>query len=109
MNQEERNIFVCENCAKCSTSLSGEYCDFDEHKIINVMTEGTNCNNFSMLEQDSFLEEIWKELGDVPMNPETECIETDFKGFKSGTNREIIWHWFDKLHSKGIGYLMNNC
>ena len=57
-------------------------------------------------DRDAALEEIWKEFGDVPMDPETECIEEPFLGFPAGTNREELWHWFDKRHSKGVAYLL---
>ena len=39
--------------------------------------------------------ELWGEFGDVPMNPETECIEVDWHGFPAGTKREKIWYWFE--------------
>ena len=39
--------------------------------------------------------ELWETLVDVPMNPETECIEEDWHIFKTGTHREEIWHWFE--------------
>ena len=39
---------------------------------------------------------LWEQFEDVPMNPETECIESDWKGFPTGTNREEIWHWFEE-------------
>ena len=55
---------------------------------------------------DEELEELWSRFGDVPMNPETECIEEPFLGFPAGTNREEIWHWFDQRHSKGVAYLL---
>mgnify|MGYP007025268923 CR=1 FL=1 len=29
-------------------------------------------------DKDIRLEELWRQFGDVPMNPETECIEEDF-------------------------------
>ena len=28
-------------------------------------------------------------------------------GFNAGTDRETIWTWFNKQHSKGINWLMN--
>ena len=40
--------------------------------------------------------ELWIEFGDIPMDPETECIEVDWHGFPAGTNREEIWHWFEE-------------
>lgn len=39
---------------------------------------------------------VWEELEDIPMNPKTECIECDFYGFKKGTHKEEIWHWFEE-------------
>ncbi len=55
--------------------------------------------------KDIRLEELWRQFGDVPMNPETECIEEDFLHFPVGTNRMEIWHWFDEQHSIGVAYL----
>lgn len=39
---------------------------------------------------------LWMEFGDVPMDGETECIETSWRGFPAGTHREEIWHWFEE-------------
>lgn len=52
------------------------------------------------------LEKMWQNLGDVPINPETECLEAPFLEWGIGTHREIIWHWFDRQHSKGVAFLM---
>ena len=60
----------------------------------------------TLAERDAALEKLWAELEDVPMNPETECLETPFLNFPVGTFREDIWHWFDERHSKGVAYLM---
>lgn len=49
---------------------------------------------------------LWRIFEDVPMNPKTEEIETEFLGFPAGTHREEIWHWFDAKHSKGVAYLL---
>lgn len=57
-------------------------------------------------DRDEYLEELWAELEDVPMDLETERIEQEFFGWPTGTKREEIWHWFDKRHSKGIAYLL---
>ena len=56
--------------------------------------------------KDRELEKLWQQFGDIPMNPETECIEESFLNFPIGTNREEIWHWFDEQHSIGVAYLM---
>lgn len=55
---------------------------------------------------DELLEKLWDDFADVPMNPETECMESDFLDFPAGTHREDIWHWFDEQYSKGVAYLM---
>lgn len=57
-------------------------------------------------DRDEELEELWERLGDIPMDPETECIEETFLNWPKGTHREEIWHWFDKRHSKGVYYLL---
>ena len=62
----------------------------------------------ALRDRDEELEEMWRRFGDVPMDPETECIEEQFMGWGSGTHREEIWHWFDRRHSKGIAYLLYN-
>ena len=57
-------------------------------------------------ERDMELERLWEELEDVPMDPETECIEESFHIWPAGTDREKIWRWFDNRHSKGVVYLL---
>ena len=60
----------------------------------------------TLLDRDEVLEELWEQFGDIPMNPETECIEEKFMGWGPGIHREEIWHWFDERHSKGVAYLL---
>ena len=50
--------------------------------------------------------ELWEEFGDVPMNPETECIEVAWCGFPKGTHREDIWHWFEETFGVAVHDLM---
>jgi len=57
-------------------------------------------------ERDRYLESLWLESSDVPLNPNTECIEEPYLCFSIGTHREEIWRWFDKHHSKGVAYLL---
>ncbi len=61
----------------------------------------------TLQERDAELERLWNELEDVPMNPETEEIETAFLHFPAGTNREKIWEWFDERYSRGVAKLMH--
>ncbi|MCC2255556.1 hypothetical protein LKD70_14220 [Ruminococcus sp. CLA-AA-H200] len=42
------------------------------------------------------IKQLWEEFGNVPMDPETECIEEEWHGFPEGTHREEIWHWFEE-------------
>lgn len=60
----------------------------------------------TLTERDAALESLWHEFEDIPMNPETECMDAPFLDFPAGTHREDIWHWFDERHSKGVAYLM---
>lgn len=59
----------------------------------------------TLRDRDEELEELWAQFADVPVNP-AECIEEPFMGWGVGISREEIWHWFDRRHSKGIGYLL---
>ncbi len=50
--------------------------------------------------------ELWEEFGDVPMDPETECIESPWLIFPAGTFREDIWTWFEKAFDVSVHNLM---
>ena len=50
--------------------------------------------------------ELWEAFGDVLMNPETECIESEWHGFPSGTHREELWHWFENTFNISVHDLM---
>lgn len=60
----------------------------------------------TLQDRDEELEALWDQFADIPMNPETECIEEPFMGWGAGIHREEIWHWFDRRHSKGVAYLL---
>lgn len=49
---------------------------------------------------------IWTEFGDVPMNPDTECIKVSWRDFPAGTHREEIWHWFENTFNVRVYDLM---
>lgn len=55
---------------------------------------------------DSLIHDVWETLTDVPMDPETENIESNWFIFPAGTNRETIWHWFDEQYPDGVAALM---
>lgn len=50
--------------------------------------------------------DLWIEFGDVPMNPDTECIEEAWHDFPAGTHREDIWHWFEETFHVRVYDLM---
>lgn len=58
--------------------------------------------------KDREVEKLWSEFADVPMDPETECMEENFLHFPAGTEREDIWRWFDDRHSKGVAHLLGH-
>lgn len=45
---------------------------------------------------------LWLDFGDIPMNPETECIENEWHGFEAGTHREDIWKWFEETFNISV-------
>lgn len=49
------------------------------------------------------IKDLWDEFGDVPMDPETECIESKWHHFPAGTHREDIWHWFEHEFGLSVG------
>ena len=42
----------------------------------------------TLRDRDEELEELWRQFGDIPMDPETECIEEQFMGWGPGIHRE---------------------
>lgn len=56
---------------------------------------------------DITLKKIWRELGDIPVNPETEKLESGFSVFEKGADKyEDIWRWFDERYSGGVAALL---
>lgn len=88
-----------QQCCICGETRSVKYRDLSGKYYCNM------CALKQML-RDSVLEDMWRRFADVPMNPETECIEEDWHIFPAGTNRMEIWHWFDERHSGGVYYLL---
>ena len=63
--------------------------------ILGVSLEHTIKNLNAEILKIKTAKDLWKEFEDVPINAETECIETDWNNFKAGTSKEEIWHWFE--------------
>jgi len=60
----------------------------------------------TLRDRDEVLEEIWAQFVDIPVDPETDCLLEPFMGWDKGISKEEVWHWFDRRHSKGVGYLL---
>ena len=59
---------------------------------------------------DREMEMLWDEFADVPFDEDEDgrlVLSAQWQGLPAGTEREEIWGWFDKRHSRGIGWLMN--
>lgn len=50
-----------------------------------------------------YIKDFWLDFGNVPMNPNTECIEEYWNGFAAGTHREEIWEWFEETYGVSVG------
>ena len=62
--------------------------------------------------QDKEMESLWEELEDIPFIEDEEgrlILDSDepWHNFEPGTTKEEIWHYFDRNHSKGLNYLVN--
>lgn len=56
---------------------------------------------------DTILKKLWSKLGDVPVDPETEKLDSDFLFFKKGADKyEDVWRWFDNRYSGGVVELL---
>lgn len=60
---------------------------------------------------DYDVEKLWKKFKDVPFIEDGNCrlvLSNNWQGWKKGTARSTIMHWFDKHYSRGIHALMWN-
>lgn len=53
-----------------------------------------------LYEEDNEKYEDWKDSS-------TLVLASEWNGFDAGTDRETIWCWFNKQHSKGVNWLIN--
>ena len=88
--------------------ISGSMLDYltqcgDEYEIeeLNAKLEEAN-EELEELDNLNKAKQVWDELTDVPMDPETECIESDWKQFPAGTHREEIWHWIEDTYNVSV-------
>ena len=44
---------------------------------------------------------LWQQLGNVPCDDDGSILE-QWREWPVGTDREVIWRWFDERHSAGL-------
>lgn len=74
-----------------------------EDRLSGVTASTITCST------DAEIENLWCDLTDVPFDelPDGRLVlAEDWKQFPAGTDREDIWHFFDRNHSKGVAYLL---
>ena len=54
---------------------------------------------------DKNVEALWKEFQSVPVD-RNENLMTVWKAYPKGTNKNEVYGWFNRHHSKGLSYLM---
>ena len=90
---------------ECKRELNGQISDgFFENSRVGKVVAIDPQEVTDLLEKR--LHELWEELGDIPMDPETECMEAPFAGFDAGTRREEIWHWFEEVFEVRVADLL---
>ena len=72
---------------------------------IQVIEDNTIRNLLVNIDK-KLVKDLWENFGDVPMNPETECIEDFWGKFMPGDHREDIWHWFEDTFNVRVFDLM---
>lgn len=72
--------------------------------VYNILKEIEYANKalINIYYLNSSIKKLWEEFGDIPMDPDTECIEIDWHGFPAGTHREEIWLWFEETFSLSV-------
>lgn len=98
-------LMLCDEClrnrkGRCSHYGGTDGCEF----LIPGEAEARSMDALHV--RDGWLRKLWEEFGELPMNPETECMEKPFLLFPVGTHREEIWHWFDERYSTGVYSLL---
>lgn len=53
-------------------------------------------------EVDMFLEVLWSEFSNIPVNEDDDTIEEPFYIWSEGTEKMDVWHWFDDKYSNGL-------
>lgn len=108
-------IECCNNCARFhyydrDGTRNENRCGVDDEYIPAERQYTHCCGMFDKLRQDSFLEEQWAELSDVPFDESRSLsglvLAEKWWLFEKGADRLEIWRYFDALYSKGVYALL---
>lgn len=69
-----------------------EYCRkkkflVEDDDLFCIVNRGLN--DSYEFQRAEYIEDLWLEFGDIPMNLDTECIEEEWNGFAAGTHRIV--------------------
>lgn len=93
-----------------------KFCDEEHEAIMNYCTEhkflitdddlmciiDRGLNDSYEYRRSEYIRDLWMDFGDVPMNPDTECIEEEWNNFPVGTHREEIWLCFEETYGISV-------
>lgn len=71
-----------------------------------VVRDNATRKEFEMHPDMKDIQFLWEAFGDLPMDPETECIEKKFRHFPAGTHREDIWRYFEDVFDVQVADLL---
>ena len=54
---------------------------------------------------DASVEKSWEEFKTVPLD-RNGCLKKSWCAFPKGTNKNDVYGWFNRHHSRGLSYLM---
>ena len=94
---DEAVQFLIQNMDSFETIIHGNISK-PEPKVLASVEEAVFRSNHIL--------DLWEEFGDIPMDPETECLCAAWNHFPVGTFREEIWHWFEEEFSISVADLM---
>ena len=81
-------------------SIYKEYSDKELEKLWEEFEDVLFIEGNDLYEEDNEKYEDWKDSS-------TLVLASKWNEFDVGTDRETIWNWFNRHHSKGVNWLMN--
>lgn len=92
------------------------FCDEEYEAIMNYCTEQkfliTNddlmcivdrgLNDSYEYRRSKYIRYLWMDFGNIPMDPDIECIDEEWSVFTAGTHREEIWTWFEETYGISV-------